>query len=297
MNQGKMQISELEERMMQGMQLCRDVMVTNFGIAKSLPDKNSINLAGQALTEVDLSNQETFLVHLHQFFPNVEISVEERVDDPTEVQQKFYKNQGKSDICVTLDALDGSHNYKYGIRKDYGMIGSIVKKIDEKTGKFVSAIMYYPTDDFFLVANTAGMFEFKGKSLHKLVKPNKLICQREEYSAVFSHDAKRLQLAFDRFVTDIYSINQMLVQLINGEIPGFLTSNGHIYDHIVGQWMARQWGADMEYASGVPFDAIPFGDKIVEGKRISPRDNKGLLIAGDRKHPIFQEYINKRIII
>jgi len=293
MGNSKVNLESLEKVMMEGMRLSREQTVSKFGLAKALPDKEEGTVASQAITEVDLFNQETFLTRLYKEFPNIEVSVEERVDDPTEVQQRFYNNQGKSELCITLDALDGSYSYKHGIRKDYGIIGSVIKRKKGQEGEFISGIMYFPTDDFFLLANNNGLFEINGEKQTKLEKKATMNTQRKEYSAVFTHDSKRLGVEANIYVRDIYSLNQMLLQLIKGEIPGFLTSNGHIYDHLVGPWMASIWGADVCYASGEPFGSVPFGDSIIDGKRKPPRDNRGLLIVGDKTHSMFNQYMKK----
>jgi fructose-1,6-bisphosphatase/inositol monophosphatase family enzyme len=293
MDKSVMNLESLEKVMMEGMRLSREKTVSKFGIAKALPDKDESNPASQAVTEIDLYNQEIFLEHLFRKFPNVEISVEERVDNPTGVQERFYSNGGKSNLCVTLDALDGSYSYKHGIRNDYGIIGSVIKRKEGQIGEFISGIMYFPTDDFFFLANNKGLFEIKGDNKTKLEKKGIINNKRQEYSAVFAHEPKRLGVEAGMYIRDIYSINQMLLQLVKGEIPGFLTSNGHVYDHLVGPWMASKWGADVSYASREPFDSVPFGDKLIDGKRKPPRDNRGLLIVGDKNHLMFNEYMRK----
>jgi hypothetical protein len=189
--------------------------------------------------------------------------------------------------------LDGSYSYKHGIRNDYGIIGSVIKRKEGQIGEFISGIMYFPTDDFFFLANNKGLFEIKGDNKTKLEKKGIINNKRQEYSAVFAHEPKRLGVEAGMYIRDIYSINQMLLQLVKGEIPGFLTSNGHVYDHLVGPWMASKWGADVSYASREPFDSVPFGDKLIDGKRKPPRDNRGLLIVGDKNHLMFNEYMRK----
>jgi len=289
-------LESIENVIMQGMRLTREKTISNFGIAKSLNDKEGASIASQALTEVDLHNQETILVHLFNHFPDLAISVEERTEDPTEVQAKFYDNEGKSDLCFTLDAIDGTYAYKNGIRNDYGIIGSIMKRKHDNVGEFISGLLYFPTHDLFLLANDSGFFEIQEDHRKKLDKSSALVSDREEYSAIFIHDKKRLELDFDRFVNEIYSTTQMVLQMIRGEIPGFLTSYGHVYDQAVGPWMLSKWGADVIYASGIEYGELPFGDKIIDGERIPPRDRKGLLIVGDKSHPLFKEYVKHHVV-
>jgi len=290
-----MDLEKLKQVLIEAMLSVRENTAKNFGIAKALEDKNPEETGGDnhagntALTEIDLENQETILQHLHKSFPDIEISTEERTSNPTPVQAEFYKNDGKSDYLVQLDPIDGTYCYKEGLRPDYGIIASALKRTSEKEGEFVLAVMYYPSLDFFIIADEKEIYRLDDSKKTKLEK-NSISSPDKPYSATFVHDKKRLQQKEENFDRDIYSINQMVLELTEGKISGFLTSNGHLNDHLVGPWMAKQWGADVEYASGEQFGKIAFGDEITPKGRMPRRDTKGLLIVGDKKDKFWKTY-------
>jgi 3'-phosphoadenosine 5'-phosphosulfate (PAPS) 3'-phosphatase len=292
-------LRKLEQNLMDGMAKCQEITVENWGIATNLEEKTAkqtgfkTNLASSALTFVDLENQETLLHHLYKEFPTIEISVEEKINHPTDVQAEFYKNDGKSDYLVQLDPIDGTYGFREGIIKDYGIIASVVKRINPTLGKLISAIMYYPSLNFYIFANEEGFFKKKGMNLNKLSKSFFSAGTSQPYSSVFTHDQDRLGIFSKQKVhhPEIYSINQAVNQMVSGNVTGFLTSNGHTNDHVVGPWMMQKWGADVEYATGNKFEGIiPWGDVITKESRLTPRDNNGLLITGDKRDKYFQLY-------
>ncbi len=287
-------VSHLEQVLIESMLLCKDRTAAQFGKAKKLAAKvgDVRYVASEALTEVDLLNQETILQHLYPHFPGVAISVEERLDDPTEVQAALYKNDATANYCVLLDPIDGTYCYAEGIRPDYGIIASVARRVNEKEGQFCLGVIAYPSLDEVIIARENSMLHITNGQRRVIGKNTSPPSTRERYSAVFTHDKKRLQLHTEEVVheQDLYSTAQVVRQFARGEIKGYLTYNGHINDHIAVAWMAQQWGADVEYASGASFGTIPFGDILVEGKRVSPRDTGGLLIVGDREDACFQKY-------
>ncbi|MBU0758032.1 MAG: hypothetical protein KKF44_08225 [Nanoarchaeota archaeon] len=283
-------ISRLETVLMQGMQSTRDTVLASFGVPTTLSPKTEKSVLKMAVSQIDMGNQEAILRVLFDHFPEIEISVEERLDDPTEVQAKFYANHGKSEYCVTLDALDGSFAYEKGINKDYGIIASIIKRTDGNMGKMISGLIYYPAYDMFYLANNKGLFEIKGDERVHL-KKKKAEDNGEQYSAIITHDRNRLHLDIDSFKNDLYSCTEIVRKIVQGEIPGYLMSGSQVLDSMVSAWMLSKWGADVIYANGESLGNVHFGDLLDVNKRTPPRDTGGLFIVGDKTHKIFGEYM------
>ncbi|MBD3303855.1 hypothetical protein GF343_01820 [Candidatus Woesearchaeota archaeon] len=313
----KQTIGQLEAALIESLGLTGEKTAKFFGKAKNIgsDDKlggyqgvSSANEGNMSLTEIDLENQERILQNLHRYFPWVSISVEERTKDPTDVQAEFYKND--SDVLVQIDPIDGTFCYSEGKNDHYGAIASVLTRAEEGLGRFVLAVMYYPSlDGEFLIANPAGVFREKdGKRTQVSLDESKMLdgkfCTVWVYKEPGKHPQGRLRIGMDNVKEhvdqrDIYANTEWFRRLSNHEIPGFLTQGGHINDHTVAAWMAQQWGADVEYASGDKLDLVPFGDTLKSDEsRDPPRDKKGLLIIGSKKNPNFKKYAefyNERI--
>ena len=278
-------------------------MLRAFGNPKVLGKKAAhviggehINVANTTSVQNDLDNQEAILKDVYEEFPELEISVEERLDNPTKVQLKFYENDGKSEYLLQLDALDGSYAFKEGLREDFGIIASVLQRTRPGLGKFVLAVFYYPAYNQFIVANENGVFIIEGDTRRKISRPKPWQPSKEWYSAVFHYDKKRLK--FDgsvEIIQDQYSCAQLLLDLIKGKISGFLASEGHLFDYTAAMWVAQQWGADVAYANGSKFEEFQFGDAIEKGLRVNPRDMNGTVIVGVKNDGIFEKYLNAHL--
>jgi fructose-1,6-bisphosphatase/inositol monophosphatase family enzyme len=289
-------LEALNDTLLEGMLMCKHRTANGFGKAELLAPKvdsrtgHLRNIASAAVTEVDLDNQETILFHLYGERPDILVSVEERLNNPTPVQEAFYKNTDSATL-VTLDALDGSFNFHEGLRPNYGIIGGVMERTGEDTGVFRSVIIYYPSLDVVLKATENCVIELTNKGarqrhLGDVWRPQGV------YSAFFTHDNERLRIKGNTvpYKKNLYSTAQAALQLVRGEICGFLNNRGHLLDYGATNWLAKQWGADVEYASGKPFGELPFGDRLANGLRHPPRDNNGLVIVGKKNDGAFEFY-------
>jgi len=291
-----MNLRKLEEVLMEGMAEAGEKTAKNFGVAKRLRDKKIeapyANPAAEALTETDLENQETLLHHLYKSFPQVAISVEERINDPTPVQKSFYENDESAEYLVQIDPIDGTFIYAQGKIREYGIITSVVERKTCDQGVFVFSIIYYPSLEFFIIANHEKVAKIKRSGeITPLSKETAPQCSRQEYSASFVDPPEKLGLPKEvPYVRDIYSATQAVLYVTNGRIPGYLKRNAQTIDALAAAWIAHQWGADVEFASGEKLHSVPFGDiKTPEGRKL-PRDQRGLLIIGKKSDAYFKKY-------
>lgn len=296
----KLDLDRMEDVLMEALYLTAEKTARLYGKAKKLDAKEggyqgvaSANEGNMSLTELDLENQEIILKHLHKHFPWVSVSVEERTSDPTEVQAEFYRND--SDILVQIDPIDGTFCYSEAKNPYYGALASVLQRDEPGKGHFVLSVALYPSIcGEFIVANQSGVHKEARGRRSRLERDESRI-DKDDFTTVWVYGNERLgiEVGKEDFPRrgDIFSNVQWIRQLINYEIGGFLSNGGHINDHIAATWMAHVWGADVEYASGVPFGQVPFGDIIMaDGKRDPPRDRNGLVIVGCRESPKFSLY-------
>lgn len=290
------ELKKLQETIMQGMQTCRERTLSGFGKAKSLESKGIGNRYSDALTEIDVGNQEDFLKSLYRDFPEVEISVEENTNTPTEIQKRFYSNDGRSQFLVTLDPVDGTYCYMNGLRLDYGLISSVLERTSPVEGRFVTGVIYYPSLDYFLLADEEGLLKITPNLRLRLRNQDVPKSTRKAYSVTPNTKNERLgypKNAEIELVPDLLSYAQTVNQISLGEIPGFLANQGKLIDAGVVCYMSKQFGMDVEYFSGRLFGIVAFGDSIKDGVRDTRRDTYGPIIVGNKQDEQFQKYIQE----
>ncbi len=243
----------------------------------------------KALTPYDLLIQDYLLGALEHVFPDVEISVEEEIDNPSPAQRKLYKNDNSSKYLITIDPIDGTKGYLEGKNESFGVIMGIMKRntLQEKEGEFIYGLIYYPIQDLWIKADEAGVYWIKGKKQKRIRKSG--VKAASPYFSLLVHGRQKLHLPETIPIKrELYSSTQALRYLIMGKIPGFLRFNGYVNDSGVIAWIAKQWGADVEYARSGSFRKVPFGD-CKENKRREPaRVKEDLLIIGDREHSYYR---------
>ncbi|MBW2987960.1 hypothetical protein DRJ48_02540 [Candidatus Woesearchaeota archaeon] len=284
-----MKLSELEKAIIRGMEATKQATVAGFGKAKAMSKSSGDNVASRTLSATDIQNQLTILEEVHMVAPDITISVEECLETPTQLQNKFYANMDAR-VMLMLDPLDGSHAYTQKKSTWYGEIAGVVERVANDKGMITSAIVFYPHHGLWLLAKPGSVEWFDGTSV-LVCEPSP--CQlNQPYSTIFVYDHTRLRLNQEVTIrAELYSITEMLIKLVRGEITGFLSARGHFYDNTVGIWIAQQLGFKVEYASGEQFSGIvPFGDIVREGKRVAPRDEQGLIIVGKYNDAWFERY-------
>ncbi|MBI4154274.1 hypothetical protein HY501_02980 [Candidatus Woesearchaeota archaeon] len=277
------QVLILEKILLEAIDAIKGNTARNFGRAAHL-QKEGTNAFAQALTAIDLENQEAVLQRLYASAPWVGISVEERLDNPTEVQKRLYENKGAK-FLVQLDPVDGTLAYRDGLRNDYGIIASVLERVGEGFGEFRLGIVCYPSLEFSFLADSSGLYCLKGDRRTKIMKDKAKAPRKPYYISSHRNHVN------DPDHQALYSKTQMLLQLVNYELSGVVTANANLTDHCVAAWMAKQWGADVCYSSGKEFGVLPFGDYFVEGKRVNPRDTSGLLVIGTKDDGFFESQI------
>lgn len=280
----------LEDVIKIGLKNCQERTIKNFGKIDSMGSKNKGNKFGDALTLIDLENQESFLSDIYSEVDFIEIGVEERCEDPTELQKQFYSNDGKYGIKVTFDPIDGTFCYKNGINKNYGLIASLLERIDEIHGMFRSVIVYSPERDEFLKANEEGVFIENNLGINKLEKKN---CspRDEKYSTMNVINGDWLGVSDNDFKNDLFSAVEGINSLVSGKIPGYIISGGSIIDNSACAYMAHQWGADVVLKSGKNPLVVPYFDDFSNGVRKPYSLARDLMIIGDKQDKYFKKYM------
>jgi len=296
-------MNDLEKAIVNSMLGFGDTFRANFGAFTRVEDKVGNQDPNDVVTSTDRESQEAILQAIFKVNPNMAISVEECLNKPTEVQAALYANDGTSNELVGIDGVDGTYAFGHGIRDDSGIIANEMRRDpnDRNSGRFAFAAFYYPKLRQLIIANENLVYAIREDDLAVKFKLKVLPSRNKSkvYSAArIMHDREReilreTGIRDEQFVPDIYSYTQLLQGLINGDVNGCILPRAHVYDGSAVAWTAQKLGFDVEYSDGRPFGLLPFGDRIVDGKRVWPYDENGLLIIGRKNDGMFSKYQKK----
>ncbi len=279
-----MEVDTLEDRALKAMQNLRQNCIQGFGKTEQQRKPSDGTRASTIVTELDKLIQTEIVKAIAGFADQLKLVAEET--DQSEFMQIMKTNE-KAEWLLMLDPLDGTYGYSIGKSNNYGIIFGLAKRVAEDEAKLKRALIYYPHHNSLIRCNDFGVFREKPGSIEKL-KP--ATTDDSAYHTFFQYTLKRLGLPnSSEVVFDLYSVAEMLRLLFRCEIPGFLSAKGHHYDNSVTLWIAQRAGYDLSYGDGSKFKpVVPFLTQTANS-----RNEKGLIIAGNRQHAHFQQYLRE----
>lgn len=250
------------------------------------PEKNQYgdNFYATALSDADLTIQNAVELVLLAKFPQLRFFGEEY---EKAYNTKYFKSitfGGESDYLITLDPIDGTRAYLDGLAS-FSIILSVIK------GKSYEAVfVLQPRKEHYFYA-LKGKGAFIANLNEEIEEAKPLVLKPLNNQKLYlSFALDNLQSTFkNEFETWCSATNYSpdedvpgYLDLINGNLAGFVIGNGNLIDSAAFAFLVREVGAIVTNIKGENFE--PF--KNVENMRI-----EGLIIAHNKQ--IYEQVFKK----